>query len=85
MQPEEELAVLRLENQELRIKIRKHRVIGEQAESDLRELRHHVEKACSYAAPLLSRDDPACVRCLARLAKIVELLRSPPESDSPPS
>lgn len=84
MMVEEELASLRLENLELRVMYRKHREIGEQAELDLREMRHQVEKACAYAEPLLHKTDPACVLCLARLAKIIEILRAQPQSDSPP-
>ena len=83
MTQEEELLTLRLENQELHIKIKKHRVMGEQAETDLRALQHQVNKACSLFTAVLERTDPTCILCQTRLAKIIAVLKTPMEDGSP--
>ena len=71
MTPAEELEHLRLENREFRIMLRKHKAIGEAAESEVRDLRRRMDSASDLLRDIVKNDNQSCKRCLKVLAQIV--------------
>ena len=76
---EEEVLALRAENAELKYAIRRHRIMGETAESEVRDLRHRMDSAAALLKDVVQADQVGCRKCVKALAQIVLKISPPPQ------